>query len=29
VEYESGHFAACHRAEEIIDGSVTLTPGTA
>jgi peptide/nickel transport system ATP-binding protein len=28
VEYESGHFAACHRAEEIIDGSVTLTPGT-
>jgi peptide/nickel transport system ATP-binding protein len=28
TEYESGHFAACHRAEEIIDGSVTLAPST-
>jgi len=26
VEYESGRFVACHRAEEIIDGSVRLTP---
>jgi len=28
LEYETDHFAACHRAEEIINGSVTLTSST-